>query len=176
MLPSFLGIVAQGGGGGGCPAAGTVLYTDFGVVYPIAEGGAIVTAPVNGVDEDFPSQVCDVQVKADGSCGSYTDWSTVSNVAFAAYGIVFASDNVGYERGAITEVVFDINGFNVGQASPGTFHFDFFHDGTGTYNTNNVNDYYPYGSTEELSNPYDAGGTLVNIFWTGSGGYDFTYA
>jgi hypothetical protein len=54
------------------------------VVYPIAEGGESVTVDAIA----YPSQFCDVTVKNDGSGGTYTDWSTATNIEYFTSGTI----------------------------------------------------------------------------------------
>lgn len=80
MLPSFLGI-CHVGGGGGCPAYGTVLFNQN-ETYPINEGGSYVTV----YSTDFANQTCDVDYIADGTCGQLVNWASVSNVNYVTNG------------------------------------------------------------------------------------------
>lgn len=179
MLPSFLGI-CHVGGGGGCPAAGTVVNTLVGVPYPVAEGGAYVTLDPNGVNGQYPTQTCDVEVKADGSCGTYTDWSTVSNVAYLPYGTLLAEDEVGFDRGYGPSPYIEINCTEIDNVPACTIHAKFLSDGSGGAFSEDVNNpFYAYGTSTNFSNPYWVNGEgcdpdnpiQVNVFWDGNGGY-----
>ena len=75
---------------GGFPAAGTYAGTLYGVEYPIAEGGASVNNPVTS--ENVATQTCDVNQKHNGSGGVYTDWTTVTNIQYYAFGVLFYTD------------------------------------------------------------------------------------
>ena len=68
------------------PANGSYNSTLNDVEYPIAEGGASVTV----LSEAYPSQTCDVDVENDGAGGTYTDWTTATDVQYrpsALYGL-----------------------------------------------------------------------------------------
>ena len=175
MLPSFLGIVAQGSGGG-CPAAGTIISWEYGVTYPIAQGGEYVTLNVDGTDGDYPIENCDVPIKADGSCGTYYDWASVTNVGYKPVGTLIAEDSIGYDRNNMQSVDIYVNCGQVGSFTPGTNHYKYESNGSGGTNTVQVGDYYVYGSAQGLSNPYDVWTSCedpttmsVNLFWDGSG-------
>jgi len=60
------------------PAYGSYNSTLNDVTYPIANGGEYFILNYVG----YPSQFCDVQVKNDGSGGTYTDWTTATNIQY----------------------------------------------------------------------------------------------
>jgi hypothetical protein len=104
----------------GFPAAGTFNSWLYNVTYPIANGGADLIDPYN----DFaptPSQYCDVQVENDGSGGTYTDWTTVTDIQYFAYGTVIfsSSPNTNY---------INISGTNYAN---GTYVTNYIHNGSG---------------------------------------------
>jgi hypothetical protein len=176
MLPSFLGICATPTGGGGCPAYGTIISWNYGVTYPIAEGGESVELFPDGISGYYPTQDCDVPVKADGSCGTFVDWASATNIVYKSVGTILAEDSVGYYRGPMSSSNYYVNCGQVGSFSPGTYHNKFVSDGSGSSTSEDVNDYYPYESDEGLNNPYDVWTSCeddtpmsVNLFWDGEG-------
>lgn len=175
MLPSFIGI-CHVGGGGGCPAYGTIVSWNYGVTYPIAEGGAEIAIYPDDITTYVPTQNCDVPVKADGACGTFVDWASATNIVNKPYGETFGEDSVGYNRGGGPSIEASVNCSNVGTYTVGTYHWAFKSNGSGSFYTENVLDYYPYGSTLGLSNPYtvniacgDDTPIEVNLFWDGYG-------
>lgn len=184
MLPSFLGI-CHVGGGGGCPPYGTIINTLLGVTYPISEGGTYVNLDPDGISGTYPNQICDVLEKADGSCGTFIDWSSVDNVSFLPYGTLLAQDSIGYSRGNGNTVYIEINCTGIGNVSASTFRYQYFSNGNdGVYSEQVDNPYFPYGSSTNLSNPYWVNGDgcdpdnpiQINIYWDGSGGYYYENA
>ena len=106
----------------GFPAAGTFNSWLYDVTYPIANGGADLIDP-SGVFEPTPSQFCDVQVENDGSGGTYTDWTTATDIQYFANGTVFLV----VENGSwITYIT--INGI---QYTNGTYNNTYIHNGSG---------------------------------------------
>ena len=104
----------------GFPAYGTFNSWSYDVTYPIANGGADLIDPYN----DFaptPSQYCDVQVENDGSGGTYTDWTTATDIQYFAYGTVIFSNspNPNY---------INISGTNYAN---GTYVTNYIHNGSG---------------------------------------------
>jgi hypothetical protein len=83
-------IVSNPSGGSSFPPAGSYNSTLYGVEYPIAEGGSSVTIQS---ESPIPIQTCDVIVKNNGSGGTYTDWTTVTNVAYKAYDTLLVTTN-----------------------------------------------------------------------------------
>lgn len=131
MLPSFLGI-CHVGGGGGCPAEGTVLFNGV-ETLPIAQGGEYVT--IYGTL--CLTQECNVNTVADGACGQYVDWTSKSNIVYKANGTYLAN-------GTVAPL---INGNEYSD------NVQFAYTG-GTYTTLNGTDYYHkrYGNWEAQSN------------------------
>ena len=75
--------------GGGVPAAGTLLSTldDYELTvanYPSVSTFSIVNG---GTTYTFPNQTGDVPIRADGSGGSYQDYTTVTDVKFIQVGV-----------------------------------------------------------------------------------------
>jgi hypothetical protein len=64
------------------PPAGTVLSTYYQYPYSTSNGGASVS--YGGVS--YPSQAVDVDVVANGSGGSYIDWTSARNINYIANG------------------------------------------------------------------------------------------
>lgn len=65
--------------GGGFPAYGTFLFTAYDIVFPVEHGGAYY----ENVDTLFyPTQTCQVDVKADGAGGQFYDWTTATGAAY----------------------------------------------------------------------------------------------
>ena len=114
------------------PAYGTFNSWSYDVTYPIVNGGASVT--INSAT--YPSQFCDVELKNNGSGGTYTDWTTATDIQY------FASPT------AITSVSFTtyvtIN--TVGYPS-GSGVTDYTHDGSGGYAENSTYFYTSYGTS-----------------------------
>lgn len=183
MLPSFIGI-CHVGGGGGCPAAGTLLRYDN-VVYPIAEGGAYIT--IDGEpgfsDGDYPSQTCDVAIRADGFCGEYQDFTTVTNVAYLPAGtfIVQAIDATNIPQPSPMEVNCTDVAISLGGSYPypGYYYVQAKLDGAGSfYYVNGPNTYFDYG-TPALSDGIFVNGPgcdpdnpiYIMVYWDGAGSW-----
>ena len=114
------------------PAAGTILSTETGVEYPIAQGGSAVN--VEGTN--YPSQRCDVYVKADGSGGSYYDWANAFNVVYKPYGALITNASGDFTV-TINSTSYDV----------GDYTNYWYHDGAGSYYTDLNSTYEPYGET-----------------------------
>lgn len=172
MLPSFLGIVAQGGGGGGCPAYGTVLFNQN-EIYPISEGGSTAYYDIYS----FPSQTCDVNYIADGSCGQLIDWTSASNIQFLPLNYFYQTITVNPIDNSYQ------NSLNAGLVDTSSAYWtlydgnyykeffskrDLFASGTGTVNAGSVYDsiYWPSG----LQLTTDFGPYMVEVP-SGSGNY-----
>ena len=104
----------------GFPAAGTFNSWLYDVTYPIANGGADLIDPSQIVGPT-PSQFCDVQVENDGSGGTYTDWTTATDIQYFANGTVFAVFQ------SYTHYI-TINGI---QYTNGTWNYVYKHNGSG---------------------------------------------
>lgn len=72
------------------PPAGTYYDTQYGVEYPIAEGGAYLISPVDA--SQVPTQTVDVDREHDGTGGIVYDWTTASNVLYKVMGTNYATD------------------------------------------------------------------------------------
>ena len=114
------------------PAAGTILNTLSGQEYPIGEGGGVVTANAS----NYPNQVCDVYVKADGSGGSYYDWANAFNIVYKPYGVLITNASGDFTV-TINSTSYDV----------GDYTNYWYHDGAGSYYTNLTSTYEPYGET-----------------------------
>lgn len=175
MLPSFIGICASGSGGG-CPAAGTYNSTAIGVTYPVAEGGAYVTIGGN----DYATQTCDVDLMNDGSCGTYTDWSTATNVSYLPNGALIVRRN---DAGTEDPVQIPSDPWGSNFDSKFYTQTDYFSDGAGGYTSQPYNSqYYGNGTTAAdlqvdysyvpSSGPnYFVNGILKTYYWDGTGGF-----
>lgn len=154
------------------PAYGTFNSWLYDVTYPIVNGGLYVT--INSAT--YPSQFCDVELKNDGLGGTYTDWTTVTDVQN------FASPT------AITSVSFTtyvtINGNSYSSGSGVT---DYTHDGNGGYAENSTYSYTAWGNSVGSPTSSDlsiglttncngnfsvnAGTSVTSYFHDGYGGY-----
>ena len=154
------------------PAYGTFNSWSYDVTYPIVNGGLYVTV----TSYNFPSQFCDVELKNDGSGGTYTDWATVMDVQY------FANNT------AINSVSFNtyvtINGDSY---FSGTGVTDYTHNGSGGYAESTIYSYTSYGTS--VSSPtssaitvnlntncngtfnVNCGTSVTSYFLDGDGGY-----
>jgi hypothetical protein len=113
------------------PPFGTVISTNYGYEYPIAQGGAYFTYN----STNYPTQTVTVDIIADGAGGSILNWSNVRDLAWKSYGTVFSA----------TSGVYTIN-INGNDYQSGTFTADVAHDGSGGYtNINIVNSFTSSG-------------------------------
>lgn len=144
MLPSFLGI-CHVGGGGGCPAYGTVL-SNSNVTYPIAEGGAYFLH----LGVQYPTQNCDVNTIADGSCGEIVDWSSASNISYKTNGTILGT---------------------VGNSLDGYFNYYYYVNLNAPYLINNAGSYWTLDSVDYYKQYY----SQANILSDGVGGATFDY-
>lgn len=150
------------------PAAGTFNSWLYDVAYPIAEGGASVSP--NGTTY-YPSQFCDVQVKNNGSGGTYTDWATATDVQYYAWGVEIYSET----GNAYISITTSCNGTQniVGGTSTTVYN----HDGTGGYAMTGGNNWYSNGTFlySETCTYDDGTGSTYDITYNyaadGSGGY-----
>lgn len=144
------------------PPAGTILNTFSGVDYPIANGGASVQVDVNY----YPSQYCDVYLKADGVGGSYYDWANAFNVTYKSNGTSITNfSGTSYVT---------INGTSYPN---GSYSTDYFHDGMGGSYSSGSNSYSSNGDfitsdsnsgSNSISTP---AGSFVYESWTGHNYY-----
>jgi hypothetical protein len=169
MLPSFLGI-CHVGGGGGCPAYGTVLSTLTDVIYPISEGGASVYW--NRTDTNYPTQTCDVNTIADGTCGELQDWPNSTNITYLSYGTVLdtASSTIGANYANTDSSLMDTSGA-FWTIDGGTYYKTYY----GAYNLISNGS----GSSVEIKTSlgyWPVGFLIINIYYStevpsGSGNY-----
>jgi hypothetical protein len=136
------------------PAAGTITgYTAL-QEYPIANGGTYFSNPLGG--GDVPNQNATFAIRADGTGGTYTDFSTTGTVSYKPYGI-FATDTTG------TALYVDISGSNyyIGNSYPA-----YAHDGYGSYSSTTSTIWFPYGtevnSVSNQSEVPSSSGTYYN--------------
>lgn len=169
--------------GNACPPAGYSGTTLYGVEYPVAQGGAYFNNPINGGAE--LSQICDVPVNNDGSCGTYNNWASVANIAYKAYGTQFYVYDVNQPTAVSTAEVPSGSGNFV---PDGYVDISYNHDGAGSYYTEEVNfnyfnnyDWTGVNQNEEAEVPSGGDayqtGRYQQYLWDGSGGFwlDSTY-
>lgn len=116
------------------PAAGTITgYTAL-QEYTIANGGTWFTSPLGG---DVPNQNATFAIRADGTGGTYTDFSTTGTVSYKPPGIFATNTSSG------TALYIDVSGTNyqLGNSYPA-----YSHDGYGSYNSVTSTIWYPYGT------------------------------
>lgn len=131
---------------GNFPAAGTILYTQYGAVYPASEGGSSNT--VVELSLPFDNSVCDVNIVADGFGGSYYDWDNVTNITYIDSGVFLADDING---GSTAIYISELNGY---YGNGDYLSRTFFHDGTGSY-------YIQYGNYTYTAFGYYYGGNGI---------------
>ena len=154
------------------PAYGTFNSWSYDVTYPIVNGGLYVT--INSYD--FPSQFCDVELKNDGSGGTYTDWATVMDVQYFANNT--AINSVGFNTYVTINSVSYFSGTGV---------TDYTHNGSGGYAENTIYSYTSYGTSVGSSTSsnitvnlntncngtfdVNCGTSVTSYFLDGAGGY-----
>lgn len=162
------------------PPAGSYNSTQFGIDYPIAEGGSAVQDPAANL---YPSQICDVDVLNDGSGGTYIDWSSVTNIQYKAYGISY------YTSPSPSNSDIEVPSGSGVYYTAGSAYADYRHDGSGGYFQDWVNQTWFSNGTDtniELlaesdqqtevpsgSGNYYANGQFNGYTWDGSGGYNY---
>ena len=119
------------------PAYGTFNSWSYDVTYPIANGGASVTPSSTA----YPSQFCDVQVKNDGAGGTYTDWSTATDIQYFAASTQFESTT----GNAYISISTSCNGSQSVVAGSSTTAY--YHDGSGGYTTAGGYSWSSYGTS-----------------------------
>lgn len=162
------------------PANGSYNSTLYSVTYPVAEGGSSFTNPVIG--GAVPNQQCDVDVENDGAGGTYTDWSTVTSVAYKSFGESFYLDATPQPLGI--EVPSSSSTYYTG----GTQLTEYYHDGYGSFYNQGVSpSYYSMGTDTNLlvldvnqqtevpsgSGTYFNNGQKTGYSWDGIGGYNY---
>jgi hypothetical protein len=158
----------------GFPAYGTLINTLYLYEYPTIQGGA--TVDVSGTS--YPSQTVTLDELADGAGGTFFDWSNERDIAYKVYGLYISTYNY------TTYVDVNGTGYPSGSAS-----YDFIHNGSGGYTTNNAGgSYYGYGSFITYDAISHEGGSVevpsgsgnffnnanydgYNYFHDGNGGY-----
>jgi hypothetical protein len=157
------------------PEEGTILSTEYGVEFPVAEGGQFVYYQ----DTNYPNETVDVNIVADGSGGSYYDWTNTTNKQYKTSVFTTYTSN--------TEDII-IDGVNWGAGC--TYYGDVYHDGNGWYyevgtsgGCTSYNTHITDGGSgsNEISTPIGMWAyqtwTDVNYYHDGSGGYyaDYNY-
>lgn len=143
------------------PAAGTTNTTLNNIEYPIAQGGAAVYT-----DASYPSQLCSVILKNDGTGGTYIDWATVSNVSYRSYG-----NEINSYSGSYSVTVSLYYGGSV-TVSSGSYGGTYYHDGYGGYYQTGSNSYVSYGTYIADSND---GSNYYTYYHDGGGGVYESY-
>lgn len=144
--------------GPSCPAAGTIEgYTAL-QEYPIAYGGSYFSNPLGG--GNVPNQNATFAIKADGDCGTYTDYNTTGTYSYKPPGI-FATDNA-----SPTVLYVNIGGSDyVG----GNSYPAYSHDGSGSYNSVTNTIWYSYGTTlHSVSNQTEVPVSSTNYYNNGT--------
>lgn len=156
---------------GGFPAAGTYYDTQYGVEYPIAEGGASLISPVDN-STLVPNQTCDVDREHDGSGGIVYDWTTATNIQYKAVYTTFYSAGGGSNTVYVTEL-----GASYTSYSWSNLYYQ--HDGNGGWfttddgsYTSNGTIYGTYGDHTNNSGIYYSGGSIA---YTDNGGFFQTW-
>ena len=159
------------------PANGSYNSTLNDVEYPIAEGGASVTA----LSVAYPSQTCDVDLENDGAGGTYTDWTTATDVQYKPYGTPFAVDPT------LEPLEVEVPSGSGNNYQGGTYQNIYYHDGAGSsYIQGASGSYYGDGTNTYLTGLNEPNtvsvpsggssyndGTYTGYTWNGSGGYNY---
>ena len=159
------------------PAYGSYNSTLNDVEYPIAEGGASVTV----ASVAYPSQTCDVDVENDGAGGTYTDWTTATDVQYKPYGLWIYTDPTPQP------LELEVPSGSGNNYQGGTYLNSYYHDGAGSsYNEGTNSSYYSDGTNTNLTGlnapntlqvPTGGSaypdGTYTGYTWNGSGGYNY---
>lgn len=161
------------------PPAGSYNSTLYGVEYPQSEGGSTFNHPV--LVALVPNTVCDVDVENDGAGGTYTDWTTATNIQPTPFGTVFYLDTT--PQPLDIEVPSGSSTYYTG----GTQQTEYIHDGNYSYTTQGANpSYFSYGTDTNIeligdpqttevpsgSGNYYDNGKIDGYTWNGSGGYN----
>jgi hypothetical protein len=143
-------------GGPSFPAAGTITgYTAL-QEYSVANGGTYFSNPLGG--GSVPNQNATFAIRADGTGGTYTDFSTTGTVSYKPPGI-FATDT-----SSPTVLYINISG---GDYYGGNSYPAYSHDGSGGYNSVTSTIWLPYGTeVHSVSNqsevPITSGTLYIN--------------
>jgi hypothetical protein len=117
------------------PAAGTITgYTAL-QEYPVVNGGTYFSNPLGG--GDVPNQNATFAIRADGTGGTSTDFSTTGTVSYKPPGI-FATDTA---NGTAQYVDITGSNYHIGNSYPA-----YSHDGYGSYNSVTSTIWFPYGT------------------------------
>lgn len=143
------------------PPAGSFNSWLYDVTYPIANGGGYVYTTAN-----YPNQFCDVEVKNNGTGGTYIDWATATDVQYFAWG-----NEINSYSGNYTITVSLYFGGSV-TVDSGSYGGSYYHDGTGGYYTSGGASYVSYGTYIASS---DDGSNYYTYYHDGSGGYYESY-
>lgn len=152
----------------GFPAAGSYNSTLDDVEYPVANGGTEVLLNSAAGNYFFPNQTCDVVVKNNGSGGTYTDWTTATDVQYKPYGLFIATLSSDLQVALSGQCAGSVN------VIVGTLNQDFFHDGTGGNQLlGSSNNWLPYETLVFSENCDDGTGNYIDYFYysDGNGGY-----
>jgi hypothetical protein len=171
-------IVSFPSGGGGCPAAGTLISTQDDIEYAINIGGYYTTyqhEETLNPSNFIPNQTRDVYVRADGDCGTYLDETEVidgstwyHDVKYKAYGVFAASEVY------TNYITISGNCSSSSQFTNGTRLVGYYHDGIGTLYSNPISyDYEDYGVFffSEECNDNDGNPYTTSYFSDGDGSY-----
>lgn len=166
---------------GGFPAAGTYAGTLYGVEYPIAEGGASLVNPVTS--ENVATQTCDVDQLNNGSGGVYTDWTSITNVQYYAFGVLFYTDTTAI----LTQTPIEVPSGSASYYDSEWSYQYYRHDGYGDVEQDEVWQYWADetfivgdDSGYQLEVPSGSGnyfstGRYDEIVWDGTGNYTTGY-
>lgn len=173
-------IVSFPSGGGGCPAAGSFNSNTALIEYSIANGGDFFSITLFGgtSSTDVPNENAQFQIKNDGSCGTYTDYSTAFNVGYKSNGVIFDTDlsaSTGYSQ---LELPYPGSGtyYPIGDNYSTRVH-----DGGGSWSASSTTVYFPYNTViatfdNQIEVPSSSGtyydtGTSAQYKSDGVGGY-----
>ena len=153
----------------GFPPAGTILSTLNDVVHEIANGGATIY----WFDQyalwfvAVPANTADVNIVADGTGGSYTDWANAFDIKYISGGYAGTSSSATNN----TDINSNCNG--VVSVSNGTKYDYVTYDGYGGFVYTNTVNSTSYGTHLFYENCDDGSGNYydINYYSDGSGGY-----
>lgn len=150
--------------GGGTPSG--VAYTEYGVTYPIEEGGGSVSiSQLPAESSTYPSQICDVDYvyEAFPPYEVVVDWSSARNIAYRPNGYYFAGDGIPSSQTPV-EIPFESTNY---YDSEYIQEYAALSDGSGGYSwiAYNVSFWPEY---TEIFRDYD---NELIYYWDGDGGY-----
>lgn len=149
----------------GFPAFGTFNSWLYNVTLPIGNGEYVTP-----IGTSYPIQSGDVQLKNDGAGGTYTDWSTKTNVQYLANNTYIGTD---YNTD-VAYVSFSTNCNGEKSEGAGQINQNYYSDGAGSYyaipfTSWDSADYFLF---EESCEPEEGGDEIVTQYYTnGTGGY-----